>query len=201
METYTYKQFQGLPATVHIALFASVKNAAKLRARIVKASTAEGAEGEAERDAVNFAFIEARLVTSRQHLQTAVYQSLLAEAQGAPKTKTVHSEIIWSLNPTNNITEALRRFGVSDSSASLFVVRIGSDTDSNEVLSSMKVVVDGVLVPLNALDGITDWVSVKKYYKLNGEPAIHALEKNPRRHNVVVDELVTSLVAMKTVMS
>ncbi|KAL5488403.1 hypothetical protein ACEPAI_6521 [Sanghuangporus weigelae] len=202
METFVYNHFPNRISSVHIALFASVKNAAELRSRIVKAATTEGPEGEAEREAINFAFIEAKLVTSRLHLQTAVYQSMLADAQNALKTKTVHSEIIWSLNPTNNITEALRRFGVSDNSNSLLVVRVGQQAvPASEVESQMKSVVEGDLVPIETLSDITDWAAVKKYYKLNGESAVTALEKNRSKQNAVVDELVTSFVAMKSVMS
>lgn len=54
--------FPHFPASVHIALFKNVKNAASLRARLVTASTMEGEEGERERAAVNFAFIDGRLV-------------------------------------------------------------------------------------------------------------------------------------------
>ena len=84
----------------------------------------EGPKGETEREAVNFAFVDAKLVslppackanvnpigwyalvkvTSPLHIQTAVYQSILAAAQGSLLTKTVHSEVIWYLNPTNNV--------------------------------------------------------------------------------------------------
>jgi EKC/KEOPS complex subunit CGI121/TPRKB len=59
MESFDYPQFS---STVHVALFNHVANAAKLRARIVRASTLEGTEGQAEREAVNFAFVDARLV-------------------------------------------------------------------------------------------------------------------------------------------
>ncbi|KAL5527021.1 hypothetical protein ACEPAG_5812 [Sanghuangporus baumii] len=202
METYVYNHFPDRISSVHIALFTSVKNAAELRSRIVKAATTEGSEGEAEREAVSFAFIEAKLVTSRRHLQTAVYQSMLADAQNALKTKTVHSEIIWCLNPTNNITEALRRFGVSDNSNSLLVVRVGHQAvPASEVESQMKSVVEGDLVPIEALSDITDWAAVRKYYKLNGESAVTTLEKDRSKQNAVVDELVTSFVAMKSVMS
>lgn len=50
-------------ATTHIALFRDVKNAAALRKRIISASTMEGDAGELEREEVNFAFIDARLVS------------------------------------------------------------------------------------------------------------------------------------------
>jgi EKC/KEOPS complex subunit CGI121/TPRKB len=50
MESFAYPHFS---STVHLALFVNVTNAAKLKARIVRASTMEGAEGQIEREAVN----------------------------------------------------------------------------------------------------------------------------------------------------
>jgi hypothetical protein len=43
-------------------LYTDVSESDLLRKRLITASTAEGSTGERERDAVNFAFIEARLV-------------------------------------------------------------------------------------------------------------------------------------------
>lgn len=62
MESYGYECFPAHLSSVHIALFTSVTNAAQLRSRIIGAATKEGDEGDRERDAVNFAFIEAKLV-------------------------------------------------------------------------------------------------------------------------------------------
>jgi hypothetical protein len=59
METFVYPHFSSI---VQIALFKHVTNAANLRARIVRASTLEGREGDVEREAVNFSFVDARLV-------------------------------------------------------------------------------------------------------------------------------------------
>ena len=59
MESFTYPHFS---STIHVALFVHVTNSAKLRARIIRASTLEGVEGQTEREAVNFAFVDARLV-------------------------------------------------------------------------------------------------------------------------------------------
>ncbi|KAH9853321.1 CGI-121-domain-containing protein [Lenzites betulinus] len=186
-------------STVHVALYTNVSNSAALRTRIVRASQLEGPEGDAEREAVNFAFVDARLICSPLHLQTAVYQAILAQAQGALRTKTVHSEILWALNPTNNITEAIRRYGVSDASTALIVVRISSP-DLEDVETQMNAVVEGTLVPLDDLAQITDWASVKKYYKLNGEPTVKEAAKDPIRERKIVNEIVTSSVAMKSVM-
>lgn len=59
MEVY---RFPHLGASIYIALFENVKNASSLRARLVTASTMTGPEGEAERMAVNYAFIQSQLV-------------------------------------------------------------------------------------------------------------------------------------------
>lgn len=58
------------------------------------------------------------------------------------------------------ITEALRRYGVSDDSSSLFVVRI--DGTMSDVPERTRSVVKGNLVPVSELASITDWASIKK---------------------------------------
>ena len=62
MESFHYARFPPHLSDVHIALFTSVQNAPELRRRIVNASTMSGKEGDAERERVNFAFVDARLV-------------------------------------------------------------------------------------------------------------------------------------------
>ncbi|KII96124.1 hypothetical protein PLICRDRAFT_96194 [Plicaturopsis crispa FD-325 SS-3] len=198
MQTHRYPQFPPTIAVVHVALFTDVTNASSLRQRIVNAATKPGVEGDAERDALNFAFIDARLITSPLHLRTAVYQALLAESQGAIRTKTVHSEILWALNPSNNISEAIRRFGVSDATTALLVVRVGSD-DLTDVDQKMQDIVSGTLSPLTNLEGITDWSTIKKHYKLNTEVAVKDTAGNVSREHAVVDRIVVSSVAMKSV--
>jgi len=137
-------------------------------------------------------------VTSVLHIQTAITQALLAAAQNNLRTKTVHSEVIWALNPSNNITEALRRYGVSDGSTALFVVRI-DPIQPSQVKSKMSAVVDGTQVPLSELADLTDWVAVKKYNKLNGDLVVKESQNNPTHEHRIIDNIVVSLVAMKSV--
>ena len=61
LESYQYPQFA---ASIYIALYSTVWNAAQLRSRIIKAATAVGEEGDQEREAVNFAFVDAKMVCS-----------------------------------------------------------------------------------------------------------------------------------------
>jgi len=116
-------------------------------------------------------------VTSILHLQTAVYYALLAQGQGCLRTKTVHSEILWALNPSNNvrtslptklthlsiscpqISEAIRRYGISDSTTSLLVVEIGVLPSHHD---KIKAIINGTVSPFSRLSEITDWATVKK---------------------------------------
>jgi len=79
----------------------------------------------------------------------------------------------------------------------------------------MKEVIDGTLEPLAELENVTDWSSIKKvyvvnfcpfkslftyfflkYHKLNGEAAIKGSKERE-----IIDNIVVSSVAMKSVMS
>ncbi|KDR74363.1 hypothetical protein GALMADRAFT_250235 [Galerina marginata CBS 339.88] len=200
MESLLFPHFSE-HSQVYIALFRNVSNAAALKSRIVAAATAEGEFGKKEREAVNFAFIDARLITSKIHLETAIYQAILAESQNGLRTRTVHSEVLYNLNPTHNITEAIRRYGVSETNTDVFVIRIDSpDLDASTVQEKMKEVISGNIVPISELADITDWASIKKYYKLNNEVAIKEAASNPSREREIVDNIVVSSVAMKSVM-
>ena len=60
MEVYDYPQFSLQAA---ICLFTDVKNGPEIRKKIVEAATCQGEEGETLRNAVNFAFVDARVVS------------------------------------------------------------------------------------------------------------------------------------------
>ena len=63
MESYELSQFPVDHSTVHLAFFKNVTNSADLRKRLVAAASMEGPEGDAERDVLDYAFIEANMVS------------------------------------------------------------------------------------------------------------------------------------------
>lgn len=63
MQVYDYPQFSLQAA---ICLFTDVKNGPEIRKKIIEAATCRGDEGEALRDAVNFAFVDGKLVSRSQ---------------------------------------------------------------------------------------------------------------------------------------
>lgn len=62
METHTYPHFPAEVSKVYLGLYCNVSNAAELKKRLVTAATLAGEDGEREREAVNYAFIDATLV-------------------------------------------------------------------------------------------------------------------------------------------
>ncbi|KAJ3756524.1 kinase binding protein CGI-121-domain-containing protein [Lentinula raphanica] len=192
MELFRFNHY-----VAYALLFSPVNDPGQIKKRIIDAARATGSEGEEEREAVNFSFIDASLITSRLHLETAIHQAIIAESQGSLRTKTVHSEILFGLNPTNNITEAIRRYGVSETSKALLVVRI---TDSSNPISNletkMKEVVSGIAVPFEELSKVTDWEKIKKYHKLPNEVTEKA---DVARARALIDNVAVSSVAMKSV--
>ncbi|KAG8893791.1 hypothetical protein FRC01_013349, partial [Tulasnella sp. 417] len=60
LEAYSYPHLSNDLSRVFVGLLVDVKNASSIRSRIIAASTAAGEAGDIEREAVNFAFIDAR---------------------------------------------------------------------------------------------------------------------------------------------
>lgn len=119
METHTFPYFDDSLSTVHISLFHHVRNAAELRSQLIAASQLP--PNDPEQVALNFAFIDAKVIASRQQLLNACLQVLIygqrgidsavkagssnpsAASAGSFRTKTVHSEILWALMPGHNV--------------------------------------------------------------------------------------------------
>ena len=63
----------------------------------------------------------------------------------------------------HQITEAIRRYGISDTSTSMIVVRVGDAAfPSASAHELMKDVVIGDIVPFDELKEVTDWAAIKK---------------------------------------
>lgn len=63
--------------------------------------------------------------------------------------------------PHLQITEAIRRYGVSDASTTLIVIRVDV-SNTLDIQRRMCDIVKGSMVPFEALEQITDWSTIKK---------------------------------------
>jgi hypothetical protein len=142
---------------------------------------------------------------NREQLLTAVYTALQAASSGNLKTKTLHSEVLLALHPSASVSlqggpasaivslitnvlhryqpqinEALRKFGVSQTTKNLILVRIGPPSSSasakdntptedeivqheQRLVDTMSELVNGEMTSLDHLgDSDLDWKGLKK---------------------------------------
>ncbi|KAL3474228.1 kinase binding protein CGI-121-domain-containing protein [Aspergillus californicus] len=152
-----------LPLAVHAALYKEVQNASYLREQLLSAN----AEFE-------YAFIDASMILSRAHALSAVFRAVNDYSNERLKSRNIHSEIVFSFSPTNNIADSFRKFGISDTTSSLLVVKVSvaPEITNDSVAAHLAQNVQGSCVPFDdeSLSGISDMVKIKKAYKLGALP-------------------------------
>ncbi|KAJ9136578.1 hypothetical protein NKR23_g9698 [Pleurostoma richardsiae] len=183
---------------VHVAFFRSVSNAAFLQSQLL-----------ARNPAFEYAFIDAAAIVSRLQLLAAVFRAVTGLLDGNLKTPNVHSEIVCSLSASNNIAEAYRRYGITPTTKDVIVVKVLFPTEARpedqlpspgDVWAHLQTHVEGIAAPLTdtEISAATDWARVRKYYKLNGVPAVEGLrtEEDKARER---EMLILSAMALRGV--
>ncbi|XP_060592868.1 EKC/KEOPS complex subunit TPRKB-like [Ruditapes philippinarum] len=79
-------------------------------------------------------------------------------------TKNVHSEILFCLSATKNISDSFRKFGLGDGDTSVFVVVLNDKDDASLNLIDSKI--QGSCIPLADVKQFTDEKLIKKLYKI-----------------------------------
>ncbi|XP_061570423.1 EKC/KEOPS complex subunit TPRKB [Cololabis saira] len=133
-------------------LFTEVRNAAELRQRAV--------EGK-----IDGALINPSMVVDPFQVLVAANKAVHLQTTGKMKTRSLNSEIIYNLSPTNNISEAFKRFGISDGDDSVLVVVV-HNKDEQQFLSDVPTMVDGQQVPAGDVSCLSDLAKIKKLYKI-----------------------------------
>ncbi|KAH0562846.1 hypothetical protein GP486_002533 [Trichoglossum hirsutum] len=149
-----------LDLPIHIALFRNVENSAFLKQQLLDCN-----------EEFEYAFIDASVVISTVHALAAAYRAVTDLLSGRIRSRNVHSEIVFALSPNNNIAESFRRFGISDNTTSLLVIKVSTSPSitHESVARHLDLVVKGTPVEFsdNNLSEMTDISRVRKIYKLN----------------------------------
>ncbi|QSS61845.1 CGI121 family protein [Histoplasma capsulatum] len=154
-------QLSHLPSNrpVHIALYRDLQNASFLREQLLAGNTE-----------FEYASIDAATILSTTHLLAAVFRALNDHQNNRLKSKNVHSEIVYSLGANNNIAESFRKFGLTDATKDLIVVKVSMPpgVTNESVAQHLGEVVKGI--PLTFDDDnlrlVSDIGRIKKAYKL-----------------------------------
>ncbi|RXN20371.1 EKC KEOPS complex subunit Tprkb-like protein [Labeo rohita] len=133
-------------------LFKDVKNATELRKMAVN--------GE-----IKGALINPSMVVDAFQILVATNKAVHLHKNGKMKTRSLYSEIIFNLSPTNNISEAFKRFGISDSDSAVHIVLVHNKDETlniDDIISK----VDGEQIAVDQVSDLTDVAKIKKLYKI-----------------------------------
>ncbi|XP_033746711.1 EKC/KEOPS complex subunit TPRKB-like [Pecten maximus] len=138
-------------STMTLALFRNVDNAKELRQCVMT--------GKFEA-----ALLKTSMITDPFQVVVAANRAVHLNKVNKMMTKNVHTEILFSLSPTKNISESFRKFGLADSDRSVMVA-ITDDFDGT-VLNSIITSTQGELIDVAEVDSLSDIALIKKIYKI-----------------------------------
>lgn len=205
-----------LDTSVYIWFLNNVTNLSQIRSSLIEASKLDESNPNTtqERHRLDWCFLNPSMITSSQHLNTAIYQALLARSQQQLKTKTIYSEIMWTLSPGTNITDSIKKFGIDPKSDKLILIKITETLkDEKKQQESIRLnqlaleLIQGDLISMNQIKSSgTNWNEVCKVYKLNEDLVIKEFQKSSKNGTShqddlyeMIDRIVTSTVAFKSV--
>ncbi|KAH0252330.1 CGI-121-domain-containing protein, partial [Aureobasidium melanogenum] len=164
-----------------VGLFKDVKNAAFLRQQLLA--------GNAD---FEYAFLDASVFLA------ASFRGINDFASNRMKSHNVHSEIVFSFSPNNNIAESFRRFGISDTTQNVLAIKVLSpETTAESVSQHLLQIIEGE--PVDVSDAnfaeLADQARLRKIYKLNVQTKKGAANGTASKESEI-KELETSILGV-----
>eukprot|EP00755_Sulcionema_specki_P039925 Sspe_Gene.113728::Locus_98463_Transcript_1_1_Confidence_1.000_Length_511::g.113728::m.113728/K15901/CGI121, TPRKB; EKC/KEOPS complex subunit CGI121/TPRKB len=116
---------------------------------------------------LDMAVVNPCMVLSLLQLRAAGYKALTFHEQERMVTNNIHSELVYSLSASRNISQSLSAFGPKpDSTAMLIAVYCTPDTDICAVKENVAKVIRGKHVSLSNFENHTNHREIIKVYKI-----------------------------------
>ncbi|EXJ66557.1 uncharacterized protein A1O5_10226 [Cladophialophora psammophila CBS 110553] len=149
-----------LELALYVAVYTDVENAPFLKEQLLAGNSD-----------FEYAFIDARMVASVNHVLAAAFRAMNDYLNERLKSRNVHSEIVFSLSPNNNIGEAFRRFGVSESTRDLLVLKVATmpEVTLESVTQHLSTHIQGQPSTFDnaTFRKVADMERIRKLYKLS----------------------------------
>ncbi|XP_030642844.1 EKC/KEOPS complex subunit TPRKB isoform X2 [Chanos chanos] len=101
-------------------------------------------------------------------LLVATNKAIHLQKTGKMKTRSLYSEIIFNLSPTNNISEAFKRFGISDHDNAVHIVLVHTKEEDHNIDSILSKV-EGQQIPISQMSMLSDTAKIRKLYKVTSQ--------------------------------
>ncbi|XP_012940519.1 EKC/KEOPS complex subunit TPRKB [Aplysia californica] len=117
--------------------------------------------------AIEVSLLKTSMVIDEFQVLVAANKALHLQHAGTMMTKNVHSEILFCLSPSKNISESFQSFGAADSDTNV-VVAIADDQD-DERLDKVSEILGKSPVALTELSELADTKLITKAYKVSAD--------------------------------
>ncbi|XP_050410410.1 EKC/KEOPS complex subunit TPRKB [Patella vulgata] len=138
-------------STITLALFRNVENVKEIR-QCVMNGTFEAA------------ILKTSMIVDPFQVIVAANKAVHQNKVGKMMTKNVHSEILFNLSPSKNISDSFRKFGAGDTDQSVFIAVV--DDKTGQTLKAIQNTVKGQQVDVDEVKQLSDLNNIKKIYKL-----------------------------------
>ncbi|VDK74280.1 unnamed protein product [Litomosoides sigmodontis] len=118
-------------------------------------------------------------------LLAAANKAVHQAAHNQLSTRTLHSELIYSLSPDRNILESLITFGIAEESRNVLVGIF--DDESGEKMVKVAKKIDGKPVPTSMLTQMADYERIKQVYRV----------KEPEYNEETISDAIVTRIATK----
>ncbi|RUS78715.1 hypothetical protein EGW08_013536 [Elysia chlorotica] len=153
----TYKKIRHIlypDLTITLALYTGLESCKVLRKYVM--------EGE-----IVASLLKTSMIVDPFQVLTAANKAVHLWQTNNMITKNVHSEILYCLSPSKNISESFRSFGAADSDDSVFVAVV--DDAEDKTLNRISEILEQSPTDIDAVASLSDTELISKAYKLTEE--------------------------------